>query len=312
MQFAMLFPGQGSQAVGMLGELAREFPVVRETFDEGSEALSVDLWALAQAGPEAEINRTERTQPVLLAASVATWRAWRVAGGTLPVAMAGHSLGEYSALVCAEALNYGDAVRLVAQRGQAMQAAVAEGQGGMAAIVGLSDDQVRELCRQAAAGEVLEAVNFNAPGQVVIAGQRSAVESAIGRAKGAGAKLARLLAVSVPSHSSLMIPASERLRDALTSITVNPPRLPVLHNLDSRSREAPEDIRAVLLAQLHNPVLWADTVRQLAADGASLMLECGPGRVLTGLNRRIDKSVRALALSDTEGLRQGLELTQQD
>lgn len=311
MQFAMLFPGQGSQSVGMLGELAREFPVVRETFDEASDALGIDLWRLSREGPAEELNLTEHTQPALLAAGVAVWRAWRAEGGGQPHLMAGHSLGEYTALTCAGALDYGEALHLVQTRGRLMQAA-AESEGGMAAIVGLSDAEVLELCRVAGEGDVLEAVNFNAPGQVVIAGTRAAVERGIAQAKVTGARLVRPVAISVPAHSSLMEPAAQRLREALEAASLRVPEVPVVHNLDAQTRSRPEDIRAALVAQLHNPVLWVDSVRRLLAEGANPMFECGPGKVLTGLNRRIDKSIQAAALADATALRQAVERTQQD
>ncbi len=309
MQFAMLFPGQGSQSIGMLSELAQEFPIVEKTFDEASAALEYDMWRLTQQGPEEKLNRTEYTQPALLAAGVAAWRAWQSAGGSQPCAMAGHSLGEYTALTCAGALRYADALRLVAERGRLMQAAVTEGEGAMAAIVGLPDTEVETLCRNASQGEVLEAVNFNAPGQVVIAGAHSAVERALGQAKAAGAKLARALAVSVPAHSSLMRPAAQRLREVLQTVELQTPTIPVIHNVDAKPRATAGDIREALIAQLHSPVRWVESVRHLLASNANPMFECGPGRVLTGLSKRIDKAIDALALGTPSALRKAVDRT---
>lgn len=308
MRFALLFPGQGSQSVGMLAEMAGHHSVVRETFAEASAALSYDLWQLVSEGPAEKLDQTEHTQPALLAAGVAVWRAWRAQGGPEPMAMAGHSLGEYSALVCAGALNFADALRLVERRGQLMQAAVPNGMGAMAAIVGLDDEQVRAVCEESAQGEVVQAVNFNAPGQVVVAGHKSAVERAAALAKTRGAKLTKLLPVSVPSHCSLMQPAAERLAEDLKSISVQTPTIPVLHNLDASPRTTPDDIRLALVAQLHNPVLWVKTVQGLRTSGAEVLLECGPGRVLIGLTKRIDRAAVSECLHDSQSLETGLGL----
>jgi [acyl-carrier-protein] S-malonyltransferase len=308
MRFALLFPGQGSQSVGMLAEMAGHHSVVRETFAEASAALSYDLWQLVSEGPAGKLDQTEHTQPALLAAGVAVWRAWRAQGGPEPMAMAGHSLGEYSALVCAGALNFADALRLVERRGQLMQAAVPNGMGTMAAIVGLDDEQVRAVCEESAQGEVVQAVNFNAPGQVVVAGHKSAVERAAALAKTRGAKLTKLLPVSVPSHCSLMQPAAERLAEDLKSISVQTPTIPVLHNLDASPRTTPDDIRLALVAQLHNPVLWVKTVQGLRTSGAEVLLECGPGRVLIGLTKRIDRAAVSECLHDSQSLETGLGL----
>lgn len=306
MQFAMLFPGQGSQSVGMLSALATQFPVVRDTFAEASAALSYDLAALIAQGPAEALDQTEHTQPALLAAGVAVWRAWREQGGPEPVAMAGHSLGEYSALVCAGALGFADALRLVRRRGQLMQTAVPAGTGAMAALIGLADDDVRAVCTESAQGEVVEAVNFNAPGQVVVAGHKTAVERAMALAKTRGAKLTVLLPVSVPSHCSLMKPAAEQLAAELLAIKINSPAIPVLHNLDAQPRTDATSIAAALVAQLHHPVLWVRTVKELQTQGAAVQLECGPGRVLAGLSKRIDRSIRCQSMDDPQTLEAGL------
>lgn len=308
MHFALLFPGQGSQSVGMLADMASQHPVVRETFAEASAALSYDLWQLVSEGPVDKLDQTEHTQPALLAAGVAVWRTWRAQGGPEPMAMAGHSLGEYSALVCAGALSFADALRLVERRGQLMQSAVPVGIGAMAAIVGLDDDQVSAVCSESAQGEVVQAVNFNAPGQVVVAGHKHAVERAAALAKTRGAKLIKLLPVSVPSHCSLMQPAAECLAEDLDAISIQTPTIPVLHNLDACPRTAPDDIRQALVAQLHNPVLWVKTIQNLRTLGATALLECGPGRVLVGLIKRIDRAATSECLQDSQSLEAGLGL----
>lgn len=301
-RLALVFPGQGSQSLGMLGELAQAYPQVRTVFSEASEILGRDLWQLAQAGPAEELNRTENTQPLMLAAGVAVYRVWREAGGADPAFMAGHSLGEYTALVCAESLTLPQAVSLVAQRARFMQEAVPEGQGAMAALLGLKDDQVRDLCADAAQGQVLEAVNYNAPGQVVIAGTAEAVERAVAAAKGAGARRAVKLPVSVPSHCALMKPAAERLAARLAEARVMPPRLPVLHNADVASYDSAAAIRDALARQLYSPVRWVETVQRLEADGVGLLVECGPGKVLAGLNKRIARAMQALPVFDPASL----------
>lgn len=308
MQFAMLFPGQGSQSVGMLSALATQHAVVRDTYAEASAALSYDLAALISDGPAETLDQTEHTQPALLAAGVAMWRAWREQGGPDPIAMAGHSLGEYTALVCAGALGFADALRLVRRRGQLMQAAVPAGSGAMAALIGLVDDDVRAACSESAQGEVVEAVNFNAPGQVVVAGHKTAVERTMALAKTRGAKLTVLLPVSVPSHCSLMKPAAEQLAAELAVIKISPPAIPVLHNLDAQPRSDATAIAQALVAQLHHPVLWVETIRQLQGQGAAALLECGPGRVLAGLCKRIDRSLRCQPMDDPQTLEAGLAL----
>jgi [acyl-carrier-protein] S-malonyltransferase len=301
MQFAFTFPGQGSQSVGMMAAYG-EAAAVRDTFAQASDLLGFDLWQLVTHGPAEELNQTVNTQPAMLAAGVAVYRLWRERGGPVPDVMAGHSLGEYTALVCAEALGFADAVRLVRLRAEAMQAAVPEGSGGMAAILGLDDDAVRALCARAAGDEVLEPVNFNAPGQVVIAGARVAVERACALAKEHGAKRALPLPVSVPSHCALMRPAAERLAEALATIELRAPAVAVLHNADVAEHATPAAIRDALVRQLHSPVRWVESVRAIAGRGIGLIAECGPGKVLAGLNKRILDAVPGVALSDVAAL----------
>jgi len=303
MKLAFVFPGQGSQSVGMLNALAESFPQVKNTYAEASAALGYDLWSIVSAGPEEKLNQTEITQPAMLAAGTAVWRVWEAEGGPAPSVMAGHSLGEYTALTCAGALDFGDAIRLVADRGRYMQEAVPAGQGAMAAVIGLEDDQVRALCEQNAQGEVLSPVNFNSPGQVVIAGTVSAVARAVANAKSAGAKLAKQLPVSVPSHCALMHPAAERMRDRLQQVQITAPRIPVLHNVHVRSETDPAAIREALVRQIESPVRWVETIQHMAADGIQKLVECGPGKVLAGLNKRIDKNTQTLSVYDTETLR---------
>ena len=300
MTFAFLFPGQGSQSLNMMDGFSAA--VVKDTFDEASEALGDDLWAMLKADSSDAINQTVNTQPLMLAAGVATFRAWLAAGGRLPAAVAGHSLGEYSALVAADALDFDDAVRLVRLRAEAMQSAVPVGTGAMAAVLGLEDADIVAACAEAAQGDVVEAVNFNAPGQVVIAGSQAAVERAIAACKARGAKRALPLPVSVPSHCALMKPAALKLADALEGISLSVPTVPVLHNADVASYTDPAQIRDALVRQLYSPVRWTETVRKLAADGVSRHAECGPGKVLAGLNKRIDSSLSTLALTDDAAL----------
>jgi [acyl-carrier-protein] S-malonyltransferase len=304
MSLAFVFPGQGSQSVGMLAALAAAEPVVQETFAAASSVLGYDLWALCQQGPDTELARTEITQPAMLAAGVATWRAWLRHGGPRPVAMAGHSLGEYTALVCSGALDFATAVDLVRFRGQAMQQAVPVGQGAMAAVLGLDDDQVAEACLEAAQGEVVQAVNFNAPGQVVIAGHATAVARAIEAAKARGAKRAVTLPVSVPSHSPLMVGAAERLAERLAGVDLRMPDVPAVYTVHVQTHASPDGIRRALKEQLHEPVRWADTVRAMLASGITTIVECGPGKVLTSLNKRIERrpDLTLLAVEDPGGL----------
>lgn len=300
MTFAFLFPGQGSQSLNMMDGFSAA--VVKDTFDEASEALGDDLWAMLKADSSDAINQTVNTQPLMLAAGVATFRAWLAAGGRMPAAVAGHSLGEYSALVAADALDFDDAVRLVRLRAEAMQSAVPAGAGAMAAVLGLEDADIVAACAEAALDDVVEAVNFNAPGQVVIAGSQAAVERAIAACKARGAKRALPLPVSVPSHCALMKPAALKLADALEGISISVPTVPVLHNADVASYTDPAQIRDALVRQLYSPVRWTETIRKLAADGVLLHAECGPGKVLAGLNKRIDSSLSTLALTDDAAL----------
>jgi [acyl-carrier-protein] S-malonyltransferase len=297
MKSAFLFPGQGSQQIGMMEGFA-EHPVVRATFAEASDALGDDLWALVQQGPTEALNLTRNTQPVMLAAGVAVWRAWQAAGGAIPAYMAGHSLGEYTALVAAGAIAFRDAVPLVRFRAEAMQQAVAAGVGAMAAVIGADDAAVADACREAAQGQVVEPVNFHAPGQVVIAGNKAAVERAIAAAKQRGAKRALLLPVSAPFHSSLLKPAAERLAMHLAQIDIAVPTIPVVHNVDVETHATADEIRAALARQAASPVRWTGTVQWLAAHGITHIIECGPGKVLAGLTRRIDDRLAAFALTD--------------
>jgi [acyl-carrier-protein] S-malonyltransferase len=299
MSFAFVFPGQGSQSVGMLSDFGAESEV-RTAFAESGAALGYDLWGLTQQGPAEQLNGTEFTQPAMLTAGVALWRLWKARGGADPTQLSGHSLGEFTALVCAGALSLAEAADLVRFRGQAMQEAVPAGTGAMAAIIGLTDEQVVASCSDAAQGEVVQAVNFNAPGQVVIAGTRAAVARAIEIAKAAGAKRALVLPLSVPSHCSLMAPAAQRLAVRLAGVRLVQPGITYVSAVDARPHSQPDEIRQLLVAQLISPVRWQDTVRALAANGVAQIIECGPGKVLSGLNRRIEKraDLACLALED--------------
>jgi [acyl-carrier-protein] S-malonyltransferase len=305
---ALVFPGQGSQSVGMLGELAANHPVVRSTFEEASVALGYDLWQLVAAGPAEQLNRTEYTQPAMLTAGIATWRLWRDQGGATPALVAGHSLGEFTALVCAESMEFSAGVRLVRERGRYMQEAVPRGGGAMAAILGLDDAAVEAACAEAAQGEVVEAVNYNAPGQIVIAGQAGAVERAIAAARARGAKRALTLPVSVPAHSSLMRSASERLQERLGDLVLRAPALTYISAVDALEHRDPEEIRSLLVRQLASPVRWSATVQALSARGAKWLIECGPGKVLTALNRRIERrpEISCCAVEDGASLQAAL------
>lgn len=300
MKYAMLFPGQGSQSVGMLG--GHDSPLVAQTFAEASDALGWDLAGLVREGPVEDLNRTERTQPALLAANIAVWRIWQSQKLPPPQALAGHSLGEYAALVAAQSIGFADALKLVELRGQLMQAAVPAGTGGMAAIVGLDDEQVAALCKACPIDGVLEPANFNSPGQVVVAGQRAAVDWVLENAKAHGARMAVQVPMSVPSHCSLMRDAADQLFAAMASLKIHTPVIPVSHNLDGKPAQTPEAIRAALRDQLYRPVQWTRLVNGLVDDGAQLFLECGPGKVLCGLSKRINKSVPAQALEDAAGI----------
>lgn len=306
MTLAFVFPGQGSQSVGMLADMQPLNTIVHKTFAEASEILGYDLWQLVQNGPEAELNETRRTQPAMLTAGIAVWRLWQARGGPTPQYLAGHSLGEYSALVAAGALPFADAVKLVEQRGEFMQAAVPSGAGAMAAVLGLDDDAVAKACREAAGDQHVAPANFNAPGQVVIAGDTAAVERAVETAKAAGAKRAMTLPVSVPSHCELMRPAAERLAARLAEINIEAPAIPVIHNADVSTHDTAEAIRQALAAQLYQPVRWVETIQALKDRGVQRVVECGPGKVLAGLNKRIDRELETLALNDAAGLEAAL------
>ncbi|NLC37474.1 MAG: ACP S-malonyltransferase [Alcaligenaceae bacterium] len=309
MKIAFVFPGQGSQSVGMLDAWA-ENSAVRDTLQQASQALGQDLAALIAQGPAEDLNLTTNTQPVMLTAAVAMYAAWRAAGGSMPAVMAGHSLGEYSALTAAGALSLEDAVRIVRVRADAMQAAVPVGTGAMAAVLGLSDDDVRAVCAQAAESEIVEAVNFNAPAQVVIAGQKAAVERACELAKAKGAKRALLLPVSAPFHSSLLKPAADVLQSALNGISINAPAVPVINNVDVASESDVAAIRDALVRQAWHPVRWVETIQAMKAQGVTHVIECGPGKVLNGLTKRIDKDLVGLAITDPASMQAALDLLQ--
>ncbi len=306
-KFAFVFPGQGSQSRGMMSGYAG-FPVVRNTFAEASDVLEQDLWQLVTEGGDAELNATVNTQPIMLAAGVAVYRAWQAQNGATPALMAGHSLGEYTALVAAGALRFSDALPLVRYRAQCMQQAVPEGVGGIAAILGLDDDAVRAVCAEGAQGEVLEAVNYNSPGQVVIAGNRAAVERGMELAKARGAKRAIMLPMSVPSHCSLLKGAAEQLRAYLGNVEVQAPGIPVLHNADVAAYGDGAAIKDALVRQLYSPVRWVETVLEFGKQGVTHNVECAPGKVLAGLNKRIDINQQALAINDGEALKQALSI----
>ncbi|MBY8284636.1 ACP S-malonyltransferase [Vibrio fluvialis] len=301
-KFAIVFPGQGSQAVGMLAELGEQYDVVKQTFAEASDALGYDLWALVQNGPAEDLNQTFRTQPALLASSVAIWRVWQELGLEQPEVLAGHSLGEYSALVCAGVIDFKAAIKLVELRGQLMQEAVPAGTGAMYAIIGLDDAAIAKACEEAAQGDVVSPVNFNSPGQVVIAGQKDAVERAGALCKEAGAKRALPLPVSVPSHCALMKPAAEKLAVALEALTFNTPQIPVINNVDVVAETDPAKIKDALVRQLHSPVRWTEGVEKMAEQGIEKQIEVGPGKVLTGLTKRIVKTLDAAAVNDIASL----------
>ncbi|PMH46804.1 [acyl-carrier-protein] S-malonyltransferase [Vibrio sp. 10N.286.49.B3] len=300
--FAVVFPGQGSQALGMLAELGEQYDVVKQTFAEASEVLGYDLWALVQAGPVEDLNQTHRTQPALLASSVAIWRVWQEQGLAQPANLAGHSLGEYSALVCAGVIDFKEAIKLVELRGQLMQEAVPAGVGAMFAIIGLDDAAIAKACEDAAQGEVVSPVNFNSPGQVVIAGNKAAVERAGVLCKEAGAKRALPLPVSVPSHCALMQPAADKLAIALESIEFNAPSIPVINNVDVAAETDPAKIKDALVRQLHSPVRWTEAVEKMHAQGVVKLFELGPGKVLTGLTKRIVKALTAAPVNDVASL----------
>ncbi len=306
-QLAFVFPGQGSQSVGMMSAMAAAYPQVKQTFEQASEVLSLDLWNLVQNGPEGDLNQTENTQPAMLAAGVAVWRVWCEKSTIRPAWMAGHSLGEYTALVCSEAIAFEDAVKLVAERGRLMQEAVPAGTGAMAAILGLEDHQVVNTCAEVANGEIVAAANFNAPGQVVIAGETAAVDRAIEALKALGAKRALKLPVSVPSHCQLMREAAEKLKDLLQGVEVKTPKMTLIHNADVKSHGSPEVIRHALQEQLFNPVRWVECVKFMHEQNVTRFVECGPGKVLMGLNKRIASDATHLTMYDPESLNNVLE-----
>ena len=307
MTLAFVFPGQGSQSLEMQDELAERFPEVKATYAEASEQLGYDLWQLAQEGPKEKLDETVVTQPVMMTAGFAGWRVWQNAGGETPALLAGHSLGEYTALVCAGVIEFPDAIRLIRRRAELMQQAVPAGDGAMAAILGLDDETVLSVCRDAEEGQVVQAVNFNTPGQVVIAGARSAVERAAELATSAGARRALLLNVSVPAHSDLMRPAAEELAEALAATNLMAPSIPVISNVDVVPYETVEQIRDGLRRQLHSPVRWAETIEFMIEDGITKVVECGPGKVLAGLNRRIDRGLSSKCLDSPAALAAALE-----
>jgi [acyl-carrier-protein] S-malonyltransferase len=295
-----VFPGQGSQKIGMLADLAASYPIVSQTFAEASQVLGYDLWDLVQNGAQEDINLTERTQPLLLTASVAVWRVWQEKNGAQPALVSGHSLGEWSALVCAGVVAFADAVKLVQQRGKFMQEAVPAGQGGMAAIIGLDDKLIIEACKNAERGEVVSAVNFNSPGQVVIAGNAAAVERASALCKEAGAKRALPLPVSAPFHTSLMKPAADRLAEQINATTFKSPQIPVVHNVSAQTETDPEKIKALMIEQIYSAVRWVECVDTMGKAGITTTVECGPGKVLSGLNKRINADLTTLSIEKPE------------
>ena len=292
---AFVFPGQGSQKIGMLADLAEHNPIIEKTFSEASEVLGYDMWHLIQKGAQEDINLTERTQPILLTCSVAIWRLWNEKKGPMPSQMAGHSLGEWSALVCANVIDFADGLKIVEARGKYMQQAVPVGQGAMAAIIGLEDQAILDACSEASSLGVVDAVNFNAPGQVVIAGSNDAVEQAMEICKSAGAKRALPLPVSAPFHTSLMKPAADNLAEMVNAVTFRAPEVPIMHNVHAYNENDPQVIKMLMLEQIYSPVRWVDCVKQLKKSGASTLIECGPGKVLSGLSKRIDRELIALA-----------------
>ena len=292
---AFVFPGQGSQKIGMLAELAEQNPIIEKTFSEASEVLGYDMWDLIQQGAQEDINLTQRTQPILLTCSVAMWRLWNEKLGATPSQMAGHSLGEWSALVCANVIDFADGLRIVEARGKYMQQAVPVGQGAMAAIIGLDDQAILDACAEAGDLGVVDAVNFNAPGQVVIAGSNDAVERAMDICKAAGAKRALPLPVSAPFHTSLMKPAADNLAEMVNAVSFRAPEVPIMHNVHARNEQDPEAIKALMLEQIYSPVKWVDCVKQLKEGGVSTLVECGPGKVLSGLVKRIDRDLISVA-----------------
>lgn len=305
---AFVFPGQGSQHVGMLADLAESHSIITETFAQASEVLGYDLWSLVKDGPVEDLNQTDRTQPALLTAGVALWRLWQEQGGAMPSVVSGHSLGEYTALVCAGAIDFADGVKLVKLRGEYMQQAVPAGAGAMAAILGLADDLIEKACADVAQGQVVSPVNYNCPGQIVIAGEKDAVERAIENCKEAGAKRAIPLPVSVPSHCALMKPAAEKMAEALANIDIKMPNIKVVQNVTAAAPTSVEALKENLLAQLYSPVLWTKSVEGMVAEGVEKTIECGPGKVLSGLNKKINKPLSVASIGDVAGLEKALTL----
>ena len=307
MNFAYIYPGQGSQSIGMVTDLASSYPEVKLTFEHGSEILQQNLWKIVDEGPDEELNRTENTQPIMLCASIAIWKIWISQFAELPNLSAGHSFGEYSALVTAGALDFESAIPLAKYRGQVMQEAVPEGQGAMAAILGLDNEMLAQACKEAAQGQIVQAVNFNAPGQTVIAGDAEAVNRAVNSAKTAGAKRAVILPLSVPSHSSLMKPAAEKLRDYLDTVTVTPPQIDVIQNVDVKAYTTDSEIKDALYRQLFNPVRWVETIQYMKDHATTAFIELGPGKVLTGLCKRIERKVPCFCVHDVNSLEKTME-----
>ncbi|MER0215626.1 MAG: [acyl-carrier-protein] S-malonyltransferase [Nitrosomonas sp.] len=308
MKFAFVFPGQGSQSVGMMNGYT-DLPIIQETFQEASDILKQDFWSMVNNGPADDLNLTINTQPLMLTAGIAVYRAWESLGGEKPAYLAGHSLGEYSALVASEALSFADALALVHFRAQAMQQAVPEGVGGMAAILGMDDEIIETICRDITnqnSEESLEPANFNSPGQIVIAGHKNAILQGIEMAKSKGAKRAIMLPMSIPSHCSLMKPAADSMRQQLAHVPLQSPRIPILHNADVKTHTDTADIKEILIRQLTSPVRWVDTIKALAANGITHVVECGPGKVLAGLNKRIDPNLQQLSLADGEAIKQAI------
>jgi len=308
---SFVFSGQGSQKIGMLAEMAAENTLVKTTFAEASKVLGYDLWDLCQTGEQEKINQTEITQPLMLTSSVALWRIWQKKGGAQPAWMAGHSLGEWSALVCAEVVAFSDAVNLVRNRGAFMQQAVPKGEGAMAAVLGVEDEKIKEICLQASDMGVVQAVNFNSPGQVVIAGQAKAVDKAIELLKAAGCKRAMPLPVSAPFHTSLMKPAAEKMASLIDKTTFHSPKIPVIHNFHAQTENDPQKIKQLMIKQIDNPVLWVDCINALVKKGVTITIECGPGSVLCGLSKRIDKSLESFALETPANMQTALDAINQ-
>jgi [acyl-carrier-protein] S-malonyltransferase len=305
--FAMVFPGQGSQYLGMLSEIAQDFPQIKETFDLASHILNYDLWQLTQKGPEEQLNQTEYTQPALLTASIALWQVWQSLEGSMPKFLAGHSVGEYSALVCAKALSFKDAVSLVSERGKLMQQAVKEGEGAMAAILGLEDETVISLCQSAAQSAVLSPSAFNSLGQVVVSGESKAVERLIELAEKEGARLAKKIPVSVPSHCFLMRPAALQLKEKLDKVQINSPLIPVIFNVDAKAHQEASSIRQALIEQLYLPVRWVQSIQAILSQDIHTFIECGPNKVLTGLNKRISKQIHTFSIEKLSLLNKALD-----